>query len=107
MKKFASIIAIMVLGSACQTPAYAEVPPNPLPEMMEKANQEPKRFSLDEETVQTLLAYLNRTQVLYSVKCSENKAQWFCDVDPLIERIRKNIQEVKPEVAPKPEEKAK
>ncbi len=97
MKNIATFLAIAAIGSACQTPAFAEdpkpdlpLPESPVPPAAQPAA--PKMLQVDQETLNGVAQYLQHTAVLYSVKCAENPNHWFCNAESLLVKLQKTTK---------------
>lgn len=93
MKKILSLLPLVI----CKAPAYA----SPLLAAMEATRE----FKIEKQELDLLRAYLHKSAILYSVKCEENRAMWYCEAPILLQRLSR-LKEIKnektsPEPAPK------
>lgn len=92
------LFILSTLASACQIPAFAGEPTSEMPPQvaaMANAKKAPREFKIDEQTLGAIQGYLGRSQILYSVKCQENSAHWFCDASAILKRISEQAKEIK------------
>ena len=89
MKRLLSFVPVLLM--ACQTPAY---PAPGMAEMMAQADNNAKKHEITREEIGKVASYLQKSAILYSVKCEENRNMWFCEAPVLLDLLGK-LKEIK------------